>query len=47
MPYSIRKGTGVRPFKIVNKTTGKQVGTSRTKAEAEASIRARMAAHKR
>lgn len=43
MPYSIRKGKGSRPYKIVNKNTGKQVGSSKTKKQALASIRARYA----
>ena len=43
MPYSVRKGKGRKPYKIVNKTTGKQVGssTSKTKAQKSASIRNR------
>lgn len=43
MPYTIRKRKGKRPYKIVNKTTGKQVGssTSRAKARRSASIRNR------
>jgi len=41
MPYKIRKGSGKRPWKIINKRTGKVVGTSVTKAKAKASIRAR------
>ena len=44
MPYTIRDTkTGKRPFKIINKNTGKTVGSSKTKAEAQASIRARYA----
>ncbi len=44
MPYRIehRKGQK-RPWKIINKITGKVVGSSKTKAKAEASIRARLA----
>lgn len=41
MPYSIRKGKGAKPYKIINTDTGKQVGSSETKAKAQASIRAR------
>ncbi len=41
MPYEIYKGTGKRPWKIKNKITGKIVGTSLTKKDAEASVRAR------
>lgn len=41
MPYSIRKrGT---KFEIVRKDTGKVVGTSTSRAKAQASIRARHA----
>ena len=43
MPYKIIKGGGVKPYKIINKETGKQVGSSTTKAKAEASVRARFA----
>jgi hypothetical protein len=43
MPYRVSKGKGKRPYKIVNKRTGKTVGTSRTKKAAQASIRARHA----
>ena len=43
MPYRIEKRSGERPFKIINKDTGKQVGSSTTKAKAESSIRARHA----
>jgi hypothetical protein len=42
MPYSIKKGKGARPWKIIRKTDGKTVGSSKTKANAQASIRARM-----
>jgi len=41
MPYSVRK-SGTK-YQIVNKDTGKVVGTSDSKAKAEASIRARYA----
>jgi hypothetical protein len=41
MPYTIRKGNGERPFKIIRKDTGEQVGSSKTKKDAEESIRAR------
>jgi hypothetical protein len=43
MPYTIRKGTGKKPYKIVKKTTGKIVGSSTSKAKAKASVRARYA----
>ena len=41
MPYTVRK-SGTK-FQIVRKTDGKVVGTSTSKAKAQASIRARMA----
>lgn len=43
MPWFVRKGTGAKPWKIVSKETGKVVGSSKTKAEAEASVKARYA----
>lgn len=43
MPYKIEKRSGARPFKIIKKDTGKVVGSSITKAQAQASIRARYA----
>lgn len=43
MPYEIKKRGGKKPHKIINKNTGKTVGSSKTKANAEASIRARYA----
>lgn len=44
MPYKIehRKGQK-RPFKIINKNTGKVVGSSTSKKKAQASVRARYA----
>lgn len=47
MPYKVVKRSGSRPWKIVKTTTGKVVGSSTTKAKAEASVRARYAAEKR
>jgi hypothetical protein len=41
MPYSIQKRTGPRPWKIIKKSTQEVVGTSTSKAKAEASVRAR------
>jgi hypothetical protein len=41
MPYSIRKRTGPRPWKIIKKSTQEVVGTSTSKPKAEASVRAR------
>jgi hypothetical protein len=43
MPYKIVKDGGGKPFKIINKSTGEQVGASKTKADAEASVSARLA----
>ncbi len=46
MPYLVRKrGSGVRPWKIINKSTGKVVGSSASRARAQASVRARNASH--
>lgn len=41
MPYKIQKGGGPRPWKIYRADTGKLVGTSTSKAKAQASVRAR------
>lgn len=41
MPYRILKGRGERPYKIIKTATGDTVGTSKTLADAKASIRAR------
>ena len=46
MPYKIKKQTGSRPYKIVRADTGKVVGSSKTVADAKASIRARYAHEK-
>lgn len=48
MPYTVRK-LGPRRYGIMVKRGGKlrKVGTSSTKAKAQASVRARMAAEKR
>ena len=43
MPYRIEKRGGKRPYKIIRKTDGVVVGTSVSKEEAEASVRARYA----
>lgn len=43
MPYRIERRTGKRPWKIINKITGKVVGSSLSEKRAEASIRARLA----
>lgn len=41
MPYTVKK-VGSK-WKIINKNTGKTVGTSNSKAKADASVRARLA----
>ena len=47
MPYKIKKQTGLRPWKIIRSDTGEVVGSSKTRKEALASIRARlMSEHK-
>ena len=44
MPYKLKTVKGAkRPVKIVNKRTGRVVGSSKTKKMAQASIRARYA----
>lgn len=43
MPYRIVKRTGAKPWKIINKDRNEVVGSSTSKAKAEASARARMA----
>jgi len=47
MPSSVRKGKGKRPWKVVDKRTGKTVGTSKTKRNAKRSASARDASHKK
>ncbi len=44
MPYYVEKRTGKRPWKIVKKDTGEVVGSSTTREESLASVRARYAA---
>ena len=41
MPWKVKKGSGARPWKIVKTTTGEVVGSSKTRGEAQASVRAR------
>lgn len=43
MPYTVVKGSGSRPWKIKNTDTGEIVGSSKSKEQAEASVRARYA----
>jgi hypothetical protein len=45
MPVKVVRKSGVRPWKIVEVATGKVVGSSTSKADAEASARARNAAY--
>jgi len=47
MPVVVRKRSGTRPYKIVEKATGRVVGSSITKTKAKASARARNVAHRR
>jgi len=47
MPWKVeRRGNSSKPWKIIKLTTEEVVGSSRTKADAEASIRARYASIK-
>jgi hypothetical protein len=46
MPYKVVKRSGERPWKIIKTTTGEVVGSSKTKEDAEASVRARYAPKK-
>jgi hypothetical protein len=41
MPHTVHKRGGSRPFKIVNKETGRIVGSSRSRAKATMSARIR------
>jgi hypothetical protein len=43
MPYKVEKRKGLKPWKIIKKSTGEVVGSSLTKKKAEASVRARYA----
>jgi len=44
MPVTVREGSGKKPWKIVEKATGKVVGSSTSKAKAQSSANARNAA---
>lgn len=46
MPVTVRKGKGARPWKIVEIETGRQVGSSATKAKAARSAAYRNAAYR-
>ena len=43
-PVKVVKKSGAKPYKVVEKDTGKVVGSSTTKEKAESSARARNAA---
>ncbi len=47
MPYKVEKRSGDRPYKIINKDTGRVVGSSTSKEKAQASIRARYAGERK
>ncbi len=44
MPVTVQKRTGKKPFKIIERATERVVGSSETKAKAQASANARNAA---
>ena len=46
MPWSVKKGSGPKPYKIVKDTTGKVVGSSTSEEKAQASVNARYASMK-
>ena len=43
MPWKVVKKSGAKPWKIVKSNTGEVVGSSSSKAKAQASVRARYA----
>lgn len=43
MPVKVVKRSGAKPYKVVEKATGKVVGSSTTRAKAQASANARNA----
>ncbi len=43
MPYRVEKRKGPKPWKIIRKDDGKVVGSSSSKKDADASVRARLA----
>lgn len=45
MPVTVRKGSGAKPWKIVEEATGKVVGSSTSKTKAQSSANARNATH--
>lgn len=46
MPYTVRKGRGKKPWKIVNANTGRQVGSSASKRAAHVSASIRNRSHR-
>jgi len=45
MPWRVvKRGSGKKPWKIIKTSTGEVVGSSSSKAQAQASVRARYAA---
>lgn len=44
MPVTVRKGSGKKPWKVVEKSSGRVVGSSTSKAKAQGSANARNAA---
>lgn len=44
MPVKVRKGSGKRPYKIVEKSSGRVVGSSTSRSKAQSSANARNAA---
>lgn len=44
MPWFVIKKGGPRPYRVIKRSTGEQVGSSKTKADADAMIRAMYAA---
>lgn len=47
MPHTVRKGKGKKPYKIVNKRTGKVAGSSKSKRKARISASMRDRGHRR
>ena len=45
MPYTVRRGKGRKPWKIVNARSGRQVGASTSKRKAQISASYRNRAH--
>lgn len=43
MPVTVQSGSGDKPFKIVEKSTGRKIGSSKTKQQADSAARLRNA----